>query len=85
MLRLMALDPAPSVYLGRPCYHGLAAPCRARRSFGRARYSARVLDSMAAALRSLLYGARALFAMVKEKDEKGEKGVRALYNHSSTR
>jgi pimeloyl-ACP methyl ester carboxylesterase len=26
MLRLMALDPAPSVYLGRPCQHG-TAPC----------------------------------------------------------
>src|SRR6266545_4164343 len=25
VLRLMALDPAPRVYLGRPCYHGLAA------------------------------------------------------------
>ncbi len=26
MLRLMALDPAPSVYLGRPCQHGVP-PC----------------------------------------------------------
>jgi len=26
MLRLMALDPAPNVYLGRPCQHG-APPC----------------------------------------------------------
>jgi len=51
MLRLMAQDPEPSVYLGRPCYHGLAdrSPCSPEFwTYGR--YSQRVVDSMAAAL-----------------------------------
>lgn len=52
VLRLMALDPSPAIYIGRPCYNGL------RRSNGceaavwtSARYSERVVASMAAALR----------------------------------
>ncbi len=51
MLRLMAMDPDPAVYLGRPCYHGLAdsAPCSAR-DWTSGRYSASVVYSMAAAL-----------------------------------
>jgi hypothetical protein len=55
MLRLMALDPAPSVYLGRPCYFGLAqsAPCSPL-LWTHERYSERVVESMAAALRQVL-------------------------------
>ncbi len=55
VLRLMALDPAPSAYLGRPCYHGLAAtpPC-APALWTDARYSDAVVASMAAAARRLL-------------------------------
>ncbi len=56
VLDLMALDPGPSVYLGRPCYHGAAAaPCAAP-LWTRARYSETVVGSMAAALRRLLAG-----------------------------
>jgi pimeloyl-ACP methyl ester carboxylesterase len=55
VLRLMALDPAPSVYLGRPCYHGLAAAPRcAPALWTDARYSEVVVVSMAAAVRRLL-------------------------------
>jgi pimeloyl-ACP methyl ester carboxylesterase len=52
MLELMALDPAPSLYLGRPCYLGLAAaaPCTPL-DWTHGRYAAGVVDSMAAALR----------------------------------
>src|SRR5712692_3248183 len=55
VLRLMALDPAPSAYLGRPCYHGLAAtpPC-APALWTDARYSDAVVVSLAAAARRLL-------------------------------
>ncbi len=51
MLRLMAQDPESSVYLGRPCYHGLAAqsPCSPE-FWTHGRYSQRVVDSMTAAL-----------------------------------
>jgi pimeloyl-ACP methyl ester carboxylesterase len=51
MLRLMALDSAPSLYLGRPCYNGNAAeaPCRSWHwTFGR--YSETVVEAMATAL-----------------------------------
>lgn len=54
-LRLMALDPAPSIYLGRPCYLGL------NRSLGchpwhwtHGRYGELVVVSLAAVLRRLL-------------------------------
>ncbi len=55
MLRLMAQDPAPSLYLGRPCYLGLArrSPCDPS-LWTRARYSKRVVDSLESALRRLL-------------------------------
>ncbi len=55
MLRLMNLDPNPSLYLGRPCYHGLATrpPCAAA-IWTRERYSERVVVSMAAALRQVI-------------------------------
>lgn len=54
MLKLMALDPAPSVYLGRPCYHGLntSEHCEAK-WWTSHRYSGQVIDSMATALRNL--------------------------------
>ncbi|MGH8521435.1 MAG: alpha/beta fold hydrolase [Gammaproteobacteria bacterium] len=55
MLRLMAQDPAPSLYLGRPCYLGLAqrSPCDPS-LWTHARYSKRVVDSLESALRHLL-------------------------------
>ena len=55
VLGLMALDPASSVYLGRPCYHGLAAapPC-VPALWTDARYSEAVVVSLAAAARRLL-------------------------------
>lgn len=51
MLELMALDPAPSVYLGRPCYLGFArrAPCTPR-DWTSDRYSPRIVESMRLAL-----------------------------------
>jgi len=53
-LALLARDPAPAVYLGRPCYHGLAAqaPCRPG-DWTHGRYAPRIVNSMAAALRQL--------------------------------
>lgn len=55
LIELMALDPAASVYLGRPCYHGLARtpPCTSA-IWTRERYSRAVVSSMAAALRRVL-------------------------------
>jgi hypothetical protein len=55
MLRLMALDTAPSIYLGRPCYYGLAdqPPCHPQ-YWTSGRYSPSVLASMAAVLRKFL-------------------------------
>lgn len=48
MLRLMAMDMAPAVYIGRPCYFGLAAdpPCTAR-DWTLDRFGVRVVDSLA--------------------------------------
>ena len=55
VLDLMALDLDPSLYLGRPCYHGLSRtpPCASALWTG-ARYSEAVVSSMAAALRGAL-------------------------------
>lgn len=55
MLALMALDPAPSLYLGRPCYYGMATtpPCSAV-YWTHGRYSEQVVESMAAALTRFL-------------------------------
>jgi pimeloyl-ACP methyl ester carboxylesterase len=54
-LRLMALDPAPSLYLGRPCYHGLAAePGCGPELWTSARYGESVTASMTAALERAL-------------------------------
>lgn len=51
MLYLMALDPAPSLYLGRPCYFGLQADgaCTAR-FWTLERFAPEVLDSLASAM-----------------------------------
>jgi hypothetical protein len=55
MLRLMKRDSAPSILLGRPCYHGLSdtPPCSPI-LWTQARYSEPVVASMAAALDRLL-------------------------------
>lgn len=55
MLSLMALDSAPSLYLGRPCYHGQSGtpPCSPLLWTNR-RYSEEVVDSMAAALQEMV-------------------------------
>jgi pimeloyl-ACP methyl ester carboxylesterase len=54
MLRLMALDDAPSLYLGRPCYFGLhaAAECSAI-DWTIGRFSEDVVGSMAAVAESV--------------------------------
>jgi pimeloyl-ACP methyl ester carboxylesterase len=50
-LRLLLRDPAPALYLGRPCYHGQAqAPGCNPRLWTQARYSEPVVASMAAGL-----------------------------------
>jgi len=55
MLRLMAGDMAPSLYLGRPCYHGYAStpPCMPG-LWTDARYSENVIASMAQVLEKLI-------------------------------
>ena len=54
MLRLMALDPAASIYVGRPCYFGLAndPPCTPR-DWTLDRFSPRIVDSMARLIEQL--------------------------------
>ncbi len=53
MLRLMVLDPAPSIYLGRPCYFGLARDRNCSAAYWTTRrFAPEVVDSLAAALRS---------------------------------
>lgn len=51
MLQLMALDSKASIYLGRPCYHGLykQPPCQSY-LWTHGRYSPVVVDAMAQAL-----------------------------------
>lgn len=55
VLRLMAMDPAPALYLGRPCYAGLAGSqgCNAWH-WTHGRYSAAVVESLASILRQVL-------------------------------
>jgi pimeloyl-ACP methyl ester carboxylesterase len=57
MLRLMARDSQPAVYLGRPCYFGFAqtAPCSAL-FWTHDRYAPDIVDSMAAALSRIAPG-----------------------------
>ena len=55
VLDLMALDRAPAVYLGRPCYHGLGGDAACASSlWTSSRYSEEVVTSMAAAARRRL-------------------------------
>ncbi len=55
MLRLMAYDPRASLYLGRPCYHGLhAEPGCSPLLWTARRYGPEVVDSMARALENYL-------------------------------
>lgn len=54
MLKLMRLDTATSVYLGRPCYHGLQQSENCESKWWTShRYSEQVVNSMAAALQKL--------------------------------
>jgi hypothetical protein len=54
-LRLMALDPNPRLYLGRPCYHGLINNTGCSPAlWTSARYSETVVRSMAAALQGFI-------------------------------
>jgi pimeloyl-ACP methyl ester carboxylesterase len=50
MFELMSLDPAPSLYLGRPCYHGLKSRTCSPDMWTARRYSEAVVASMSAAL-----------------------------------
>ena len=50
MLRLMASDSGPSVYLGRPCYFSLADPRCEPQWWTQGRYSAQVVASLSSAL-----------------------------------
>ncbi len=55
MLKLMALDPVPSIYLGRPCYNGLARDSGCNPvMWTDQRYSQQVVGSMAKALSSFV-------------------------------
>lgn len=54
-LRLMLLDPSPSLFLGRPCYHGLAGASGCDSAlWTHARYSEPVVRSMAHALERIV-------------------------------
>jgi pimeloyl-ACP methyl ester carboxylesterase len=53
-LRLMALDPAPGFFLGRPCYHGVGA-CQLL-SWTLGRYGEPVVASLVAAARRVAHG-----------------------------
>ncbi len=52
-LELLALDPGPALYLGRPCYHGqsFTPPCHPLLWTDR-RYGPEVVDSLVAAIRA---------------------------------
>lgn len=55
VLDLMAMDPAPRLLLGRPCYHGLAGTKGCGSDlWTQARYGEQVVGSMAAALRRVV-------------------------------
>lgn len=54
VVRLMALDPQPALYLGRPCHGGLADPACEPWHWTHGRYSEAVVASLTAALRQLL-------------------------------
>src|SRR5262245_23819203 len=54
VLDLMALDRVPSVYVGRPCYHGLRGPRCTGTVWTSARYSEAVVESLVAAVGRLV-------------------------------
>ena len=55
MLRLMQQDAAPSIYLGRPCYQGMAEETDCKPwAWTHGRYSEQVVSSMQAALEKLI-------------------------------
>lgn len=55
ILELMAIDQQPSIFLGRPCYHGYSTTPQCHYRFWTShRYSQQVVDSMAAALKILI-------------------------------
>lgn len=55
MLRLMTQDSAPSIYLGRPCYLGMAGEAECKPWFWtHGRYSEKVVSSMATALKKII-------------------------------
>ncbi|HAF44971.1 MAG TPA: hypothetical protein DCK83_08560 [Gallionellaceae bacterium] len=60
MLELMSLDAAPSVYLGRPCYHGVHSSACTLDIWTNMRYSETVVASMSAALDSVSAGYQSL-------------------------
>lgn len=55
VLDLMRLDPGPAIYLGRPCYHGLASQVYCTPLlWTMQRYSEPIIDAMGDALRQLV-------------------------------
>jgi pimeloyl-ACP methyl ester carboxylesterase len=56
VLKLMAVDPVASLYLGRPCYHGFSTtePCNPR-LWTSARYSSTVVTSMQRVLQDFMH------------------------------
>jgi len=53
MLHLMALDPAPSVYIGRPCYFGFAHDPNCNSAYWTAkRFAPEVIESIGSVLQS---------------------------------
>lgn len=59
LFRLMLLDTAPAVYLGRPCYNGFSAspPCEPR-FWTDERYSTTIVNTMSVALEKILKSLR---------------------------
>jgi pimeloyl-ACP methyl ester carboxylesterase len=53
-LALMASDPAPSLYLGRPCYHGIPNRACTSRLWTAERYTEAVVASMEAAIKRIV-------------------------------
>lgn len=51
-LRLLAMDPNPALYLGRPCYHAMPGPCETA-LWTAARYGEAVVESLAHGLGSI--------------------------------
>ena len=60
MLRLMSKDPFPAAYIGRPCYNGTAdEPACDNSLWTSARYSQKIVNSMASAIRAMANRRRA--------------------------